>query len=67
VSVELIDAHTGGHLWAERFDRNRADLFDIQDEIARNRVPRVKEHHAVSGTANAASANKEVTEGLQWA
>lgn len=35
VNVELIDAQTGGHLWAERFDRDRADLFEIQDEIGR--------------------------------
>ena len=35
VNVELIDAQSGGHLWAERFDRDRADLFKIQDEIAR--------------------------------
>ena len=35
VNVDLIDALTGGHLWAERFDRDRADLFAIQDEIAR--------------------------------
>jgi adenylate cyclase len=35
VSVDLIEAQTGGHLWAERFDRNRADLFEIQDEIGR--------------------------------
>ena len=33
VSVQLIDAETGNHLWAERFDKPIADLFDIQDEI----------------------------------
>ena len=33
VNVQLIDAETGTHLWAERFDKPLADLFDMQDEI----------------------------------
>jgi TolB-like protein len=33
VNVQLIDAETGNHLWAERFDKPVADLFDVQDEI----------------------------------
>jgi TolB-like protein/class 3 adenylate cyclase/Flp pilus assembly protein TadD len=33
VNVQLIDAESGNHLWAERFDKPLADLFDMQDEI----------------------------------
>jgi TolB-like protein/class 3 adenylate cyclase/Flp pilus assembly protein TadD len=33
VNVQLIDAEPGNHLWAERFDKPIADLFDMQDEI----------------------------------
>jgi TolB-like protein/class 3 adenylate cyclase len=33
VNAQLIDAATGNHLWAERFDKSLADLFDMQDEI----------------------------------
>ena len=33
VNVQLSDAETGNHLWAERFDKPLADLFDMQDEI----------------------------------
>jgi TolB-like protein/class 3 adenylate cyclase len=33
VNVQLIDAETANHLWAERFDKPLADLFDMQDEI----------------------------------
>ena len=33
VNVQLIDAESGTHLWAERFDKPVADLFDMQDEI----------------------------------
>jgi TolB-like protein/class 3 adenylate cyclase/Flp pilus assembly protein TadD len=34
VNVQLIDAETGNHIWAERFDKPVVDLFDMQDEIA---------------------------------
>src|SRR5262249_19913497 len=34
ISAQLIDAETGNHLWAERFDKPVADLFDMQDEKA---------------------------------
>jgi TolB-like protein/class 3 adenylate cyclase/Flp pilus assembly protein TadD len=33
VNVQLIDAESGAHLWAERFDKPVADFFDVQDEI----------------------------------
>jgi TolB-like protein len=33
VNVQLVDAETGNHLWAERFDKTLADLFEMQDEI----------------------------------
>ena len=33
VNVQLIDATAGNHLWAERFDKPLADLFEMQDEI----------------------------------
>lgn len=34
VTAQLIDAITGHHLWAERYDRDLADIFAVQDEIA---------------------------------
>ncbi|MGY3619055.1 adenylate/guanylate cyclase domain-containing protein [Bradyrhizobium sp. USDA 10063] len=33
VNVQLVDAETGAYLWAERFDKLIAELFDMQDEI----------------------------------
>ena len=33
VNAQLIDTQSGVHLWAERFDKPIADLFDMQDEI----------------------------------
>jgi adenylate cyclase len=37
ITAQLIDAKTGHHVWAERFDRQLEDIFDIQDEIT-NRI-----------------------------
>ena len=34
VTAQLIDTTTGGHIWADRFDRQASDLFAIQDEIS---------------------------------
>jgi TolB-like protein/class 3 adenylate cyclase len=33
VNAQLIDADSGAHVWADRFDSQRGDLFDLQDEI----------------------------------
>ena len=33
ITAQLIDAETGNHLWAERYDRDMADIFAVQDEI----------------------------------
>ena len=34
ITAQLLDASTGHHLWAERYDRNMEDIFELQDEIA---------------------------------
>ena len=36
ITAQLIDAQTGHHLWADRYDRELADVFAVQDEIAQN-------------------------------
>jgi adenylate cyclase len=36
ITAQLIEAATGYHLWADRYDRELADVFAVQDEIARN-------------------------------
>ncbi len=41
VSAQLINAGDGYHLWSQRYDREMADLFDLQDEIALSRSPRL--------------------------
>jgi adenylate cyclase len=38
IGAQLIDAATGGHLWAQRYDRNLEDLFAVQDEVTQSIV-----------------------------
>jgi len=36
ITAQLVETHTGHALWAQRFDREMADVFEVQDEIARS-------------------------------
>ena len=38
ITVQLVDARTGTHLWAERYDRKIEDIFAVQDEVTRTIV-----------------------------
>jgi adenylate cyclase len=38
ITAQLVDAGTGGHLWAERYDRNVGDIFALQDEVTQKIV-----------------------------
>lgn len=38
INAQLIDATTGGHLWAERYDGSLTDVFALQDDVTRNIV-----------------------------
>jgi adenylate cyclase len=42
VTAQLIDATSGLHVWADRYDRELQDIFDLQDEITRTIVARVE-------------------------
>jgi serine/threonine-protein kinase len=42
ITVQLVDAKTGYHLWSERYDRRFSDVFEIQDEIAAAIAQRLK-------------------------
>jgi len=41
VTAQLIDASSGNHLWAERYDRGTADVFSVQDDIAQSIVANI--------------------------
>ena len=42
INAQLIDGETGGHLWANRYDRSLDNIFGLQDEIARSIVDVLK-------------------------
>jgi adenylate cyclase len=60
ITAQLIDATSGGHLWAERFDRDLSDLFAVQDDVTSRIVqalkvtlsPAEKARLANAGTSN---------------
>jgi serine/threonine protein kinase/Tfp pilus assembly protein PilF len=38
ITIQLIDTETGSHIWAEKFDRNAADIFSVQDQVVQTIV-----------------------------
>ena len=60
ITAQLIDSNTGGHLWAERYDRELTDIFAVQDEVTQEIVSAMavsltgdeRERLKVTGTEN---------------
>jgi TolB-like protein len=44
INAQLVDATTGGHHWADRYDRELGDLFAVQDEITRSVAAAIEPH-----------------------
>ena len=42
ISAQLVDCEDNGHVWAERYDRDTSDIFELQDEISRAIVKALK-------------------------
>ena len=42
ITAQLIDGSSGGHLWAERYDRDLTDIFEVQDDVTRHIVDALK-------------------------
>ena len=63
INAQLIDATTGGHVWAERYDGSLADVFALQDRVTANIIdalavtltPQEREDVAALGTTNIAA------------
>ena len=74
INAQLIDGRTGNHLWADRFDRDLTDIFDIQDEISKSIVgalkvrllPKEKEAIEGRGTANVDAYSLYLMARQQW-
>src|SRR5262249_56179751 len=50
ISAQLIDAATGAHRWAERYDRTLEDVFAVQDEVVRTIVAILAAHVRMAET-----------------
>ncbi len=50
INAQLIDGSTGGHLWAERYDRSLEDIFAVQDDVT-EKIVRTLEVKLVGGAA----------------
>jgi len=44
ITAQLLDATTGNHVWADRFDRALEDIFDLQDEVTESVVGAIEPH-----------------------
>ena len=74
ITAQLIDGATGGHVWAERYDRDSTDIFAIQDEISKAIVHALKlkllpeEKKAIEqrGTNNAEAYNLYLLARQYW-
>jgi adenylate cyclase len=74
INAQLIDGSTGKHLWADRFDRDLTDIFEIQDEISKAIVdalkvkllPKEKSAIEARGTENAEAYNLYLMARQQW-
>ena len=56
VNVQLIETDSGAHVWAERFDKPVADLFDMQDEIVSSLANRLGQELATAEARRAERA-----------
>jgi serine/threonine protein kinase len=65
VSAQLIDAHTDAHLWAEHYDRDVADVFAIQTEIAQRIADQLRTR--LSAAEKAAIAERPTADPVAFA
>lgn len=74
ITAQLIDGATGDHVWADRYDRDLIDIFEIQDEISKAIVDALKvkllpvERSAIEsrGTSNVEAYNLYLMARQQW-
>ena len=65
VMAQLIDTQTGAHVWADRFDREMADIFLVQDEIVSQIVAKIAGNFGVIDINEARSATRKNPDEIQ--
>jgi len=74
INAQLIDGTTGKHLWAQRYDRDLTDIFEIQDEISKaivdalkvSLLPKEKKAIEARGTSIVEAYNVYLMARQQW-
>jgi TolB-like protein/class 3 adenylate cyclase len=62
INAQLIDATTGGHVWAERYDRSLADIFALQDQVTQKVVKALEVHLTADDVERQAGKETEILE-----
>ena len=65
VTAQLIDTETGTHIWADRYDREMADVFLVQDEIVSKIVAKIASGYGVIESSEAKSAARKSPDQIQ--
>ena len=65
VMAQLIETQTGAHVWADRFDREMADVFLVQDEIVSQIVAKIAGNFGVIDINEARSATRKNPDEIQ--
>ena len=58
VTAQLVEATTGNHIWAEKYDRPVADIFDVQDDITRSVAASTQTHVVLAEGTHAEHAER---------
>jgi adenylate cyclase len=66
ITAQLIDAATGGHLWAERFDRDLTDIFEVQDDVTQKIVDALALNLTAGERQRLASSHTESLEAYDY-
>jgi len=73
INAQLVDAKTGGHLWAKRYDRDLKDIFAVQDEVTKNivsalsvKLTKSEEDHLTRRYTNILEAYEYALRGLEY-
>jgi TolB-like protein len=65
VTAQLIDTKTGTHIWADRYDREMADVYLVQDEIVNQIAAKIAGSYGVIESTEAKSAARKSSDQIQ--
>jgi adenylate cyclase len=66
ITAQLIDGASGGHVWAERYDRELTDIFEVQDQVTREIVGALKVHLTADEQRRLEKQGTDSVEAYDW-